>query len=292
MLGLISPEHLALGNIPRADRVSRLEAGNLILVLFAVFTVMGAAIMLTLLALWRGGKAKREEKYIEPRKLSLAGIILLILSLALVAGLMLVPFLLKDEGGQTTSPGLVTGQEAIHLQRELKSIKRAQESFPIARTQASPWSRWFWLAGGVTILSAMVLAGMRICKWRLHGDKQPVGVKPKEGKQEMLTDLIEITLVELEKEPEPRRAIIACYEQFKALLHRKGFPMPPHYTAEEYLYDILKRFLVPPRPLWTLTALFERASFSVHEMTAQDKLAAIQALSQIKMNLASCKTDK
>lgn len=100
-------------------------------------------------------------------------------------------------------------------------------------------------------------------------------------------ELIEVSIRAIEAEPDPRRAIIACYEQFEVALAHRGFAVPESYTPVECLETAFRRFNVSPEPLWSLTTLFEKARFSTHEVTGEDKAAAAAALAMIRSSLTA-----
>ena len=90
---------------------------------------------------------------------------------------------------------------------------------------------------------------------------------------------------DLEAEPDARRAVIAAYARMEAVLARNGLRRRPSETPVEYLRRILLGLTARGDSVSRLTALFEQAKFSRHEIDATMKHDAIQALRDIRADL-------
>jgi hypothetical protein len=101
-----------------------------------------------------------------------------------------------------------------------------------------------------------------------------------------LQALIEESLEELAREPDPRRAVIRAYAGMERAFARRGLGRRPFEAPLEYLARALAAIRVS-RPAGTrLTALFERARFSEHAIDQGMKQEAIGALAAVRDELA------
>ena len=91
----------------------------------------------------------------------------------------------------------------------------------------------------------------------------------------------ELSLEDLRRVRDPRRAILAAYARMEDLFALAGLRRRRTDTPSEYLAAILHASSAPPGALLDLTLLFEEARFSSHEMSAADRDEAILALVQI-----------
>ena len=94
----------------------------------------------------------------------------------------------------------------------------------------------------------------------------------------VLADVLDETLDDLRAEADPRKAVIAAYSRLERTLGAYGLPRRPSEAPDEYLARILVDLEVSARSVELLTALFARAKFSQHEVRAQMKEEAIEAL--------------
>jgi hypothetical protein len=90
---------------------------------------------------------------------------------------------------------------------------------------------------------------------------------------------------DLEAEPDARRAVIAAYARMEGALAQNGLRRRPSDTPVEYLRRVLGSLTSRGEAVGRLTALFERAKFSPHEISAPMKLEAIAALREIRDDL-------
>lgn len=95
---------------------------------------------------------------------------------------------------------------------------------------------------------------------------------------EALEDALAETLDDLRAERDPRKAVIAAYARLERTLAAFGLPRRPAEAPAEYLQRILGQLEVSHRLIARLTALFERAKFSQHEVDPGMKEEAIDAL--------------
>jgi Domain of unknown function (DUF4129) len=123
--------------------------------------------------------------------------------------------------------------------------------------------------------------------------------RPPKTPAERLVELLDDTLEDLEREPDPRRAVIGAWARMEAGLAAAGLPRDPSEAPFEYAARVLERALVrtdrdtpgfpgPLRPdsVHRLTGLFERAKFSHHDIGQADRDQAIAALRAVRQELA------
>lgn len=84
-----------------------------------------------------------------------------------------------------------------------------------------------------------------------------------------------------------RAVICMLYEEFCRILEKRGLTVTRYMTAREIMAAAHTAFpWLPGKALLTLTNLFEKARYSDHAVTAEDKAAAEEALSDISRRLS------
>jgi len=102
---------------------------------------------------------------------------------------------------------------------------------------------------------------------------------------EALADVLEESLDDLRAERDPRRAVIGAYARMERTLGAYGLPRYPAEAPFEYLERMLTDLAVSSVSVRRLTALFERAKFSQHEVRPEMKDEAIDALEMVQFEL-------
>jgi hypothetical protein len=140
--------------------------------------------------------------------------------------------------------------------------------------------------------------------------------RPPRTPAERLVELLDDTLEDLEREPDPRRAVIGAWARMEAGLAAAGLPRRPSEAPFEYAARVLETALAPtdrgttvgalsergegpggvpgtppagslrPDPVHRLTGLFERAKFSHHDIGEVERDQAIAALRAVRQELA------
>lgn len=161
---------------------------------------------------------------------------------------------------------------------------RAAHGRPGAGSPAQPpglevhW--WLWAAFALALIAVALLALL----WRrLHPLERPVR-ETVEARE--LQALIEESLEDLEREPDPRRAVIRAYTGMERALARRGLERRPFEAPLEYLTRALVALRVSRPAGERLTGLFQRARFSEHAIEPQMKQEAIDALARVRDELA------
>ena len=105
--------------------------------------------------------------------------------------------------------------------------------------------------------------------------------------REALAAILDDTLDDLRAEPDPRKAVIACYSRMERSLASYGLPRRPFEAPEEYLGRVLEELQSGSPSARRLTRLFERAKFSEHSIDASMKEEAIDAVSELRSELTA-----
>ncbi|MFL5792587.1 MAG: DUF4129 domain-containing protein [Actinomycetota bacterium] len=109
--------------------------------------------------------------------------------------------------------------------------------------------------------------------------------RPPRTPGERLVELLDDTLEDLEREPDPRRAVIAAWARMERGLAAAGLPRRPAEAPFEYAGRVLEAALARPASVHRLTGLFERAKFSRHPVGQADRDQAIDALRTVRREL-------
>ena len=110
--------------------------------------------------------------------------------------------------------------------------------------------------------------------------------RPPRTPGERLVELLDDTLEDLEREPDPRRAVIAAWARMERGLAAAGLPRRPAEAPFEYAGRVLESALARPASVHRLTGLFERAKFSRHPIGQADREEAMAALRTVRRELA------
>jgi beta-lactamase regulating signal transducer with metallopeptidase domain len=109
---------------------------------------------------------------------------------------------------------------------------------------------------------------------------------------EALSDVLDETLDDLRAESDPRRAVIAAYARMERALAAHGVPRRRFEAPHEYLGRVLAELTGGRLAASRLTALFERARFSPHEIDGSMKIEAIEAIESLQADLAAAEAVK
>jgi hypothetical protein len=138
-----------------------------------------------------------------------------------------------------------------------------------------------WLP--IVVVALLVLAAVVayvVAERRANRGRRPGG-----GLAEQLAVVLDETLDDLRAEADPRRAIIAAYARVERVLAANGIPRRASETSDEYLARVLDSLELDSGAVERLTALFERAKFSQHDVDTAMKEDAIGALERVRDEL-------
>jgi hypothetical protein len=105
--------------------------------------------------------------------------------------------------------------------------------------------------------------------------------------RETLAEVLDETIDDLRAEPDPRKAVIGAYARMERTLAARGVPRHESEGPGEYLTRILDVVSASGHSVRRLTGLFSRARYSPHEIDAQMKEDAIDALTGLRAELAA-----
>jgi hypothetical protein len=143
-----------------------------------------------------------------------------------------------------------------------------------------PPVHWWWLA-----LLALVLVAGVAAVWRRRSRSGEPEAEPEAANP--LLAAVDLSLEDVESEPDPRRAVIRAYARMEAALGLDGLPRRPFETPLEYLGRALASLRVGRRSVERLTVLHERAKFSRQEVDATMRSEALAALAELRDELAA-----
>jgi hypothetical protein len=190
----------------------------------------------------------------------------------IVAAAFLIPLLTfrngRDRGPQPTpTPTAAPGSDQT-------SGTVADEGRP------SSWVIVGFVAGAAAAAAALAIAARR--PGSIEEDREPL--------PELLRHVVGVvddSISDIERDPDPRRAIIHAYARMEAVLARGGIPRRPSETPLEYIDAALRTLAVPAAPARSLTDLFEIARFSDRPIDVSMKRRAIDCLLDIRSALMS-----
>jgi hypothetical protein len=128
------------------------------------------------------------------------------------------------------------------------------------------------------VMLSIAVAGAIVVAYLMF--RRPRGRPPTEAElAAQLTAVLDDSLDDLRAEKDPRTAVIATYARMETTLAGAGLPRSAAETPLEYLGRVLRELLHSSADaVARLTALFERAKFSPHEIDGRMKNDAIEAL--------------
>jgi NADH:ubiquinone oxidoreductase subunit 6 (subunit J) len=149
-----------------------------------------------------------------------------------------------------------------------------------ARGAPTPEFKWLpvFLAGGGALVVLSVVGVRSLARSRR-------GLVEGFLLEQEFEELVEDTLADLYAETDPRRAIIAAYARVERLFATYGLPRDPSEAPLEYLDRVLPALRASGSALRRLTALFEWAKFSAHDVDRPMRDGAIEALVTVRDEL-------
>ncbi len=144
----------------------------------------------------------------------------------------------------------------------------------------SSWVIVGFVAGAAAAAAALAFAARRPAS--IVEDREPL--------PELLRHVVGVvddSISDIERDPDPRRAIIRSYARMEAVLARGGIPRRPSETPLEYIDGALRTLAIPAGPARSLTDLFEIARFSDRPIDISMKRRAIDCLLDIRSALMS-----
>jgi hypothetical protein len=237
--------------------------------LFTIFLLVVVAMMLFLIWLW----FSERDMLVQQRKRQ-AGSMRLLAFLAIFAVAAAGLTHLRDlgiGGNKETETGQTRpGNTAKKLQEAQKQKAAAQ----------SPQFKWLPVfiatAAGLAVLGFIGARTLR---------RERRGLAESHALELEFEELVEETLADLYAEVDPRKAIIAAYARVERVFATYGLPREPSEAPVEYLERALPELRASGAALERLTALFQWAKFSAHEVDPKMRDEAIGALLEVRDEL-------
>jgi hypothetical protein len=256
------------GDVPEGGSGDGQTAGTLLAngVLLALAIVFAGALVLFILSFSLGPASRPGGR---PGPSLLAQLVLI----AAVMGLIVVWRNHAERQLPPTGPGEV--EPAPFAKGPQRDDQQAVESEPPA--PAVDW-RLIAVAFGGALVAFGVVGALLVRQGK------PEAGTP--GLARALTQIFDETLDDLRRERDPRKAVIAAYARMEQLLARWGLPRRPADAPHEYVTRVLRELSTSAGPVERLTALYERARFSDHEVGPGMKDEAIAGVEAVRDALA------
>jgi hypothetical protein len=160
------------------------------------------------------------------------------------------------------------------------------QSAPVAQAETgSSHSHPTWpiiLLGAAVVVALGAAARASRRSFDDESDEQPV-----DAQRRVVRRALDLSLEDLEAEPDPRAAIIAAYARLLDGLAQCGLGREAGEAPVEHLERALRALAVRDAPMRALVDLFVEARFSEHVLTAAHKADAIVAFRAARDDLAS-----
>lgn len=228
-----------------------------LLSLYLVVMGIGAVAFLALMILHKDSRLERRRQWQQNRRRNLLALALLIGALAL--GLRLA----EGRLGEPETPPVAPTTEA-------------PTGMP-ADDLADAYDPEFALLP-VLVVGALAIAAAAVFLLAERARRRALPALHEPGLAETLADVLDDSLDDLHAERDPRRAVVAAYARLERALAAYGLARRPAEAPAEYVLRILAGLDVSPGSIRRLTALFEWAKFSQHDVDASMKEQAIEAL--------------
>jgi hypothetical protein len=237
--------------------------------LFSIFALF--AIAVTLFLIWVVISERDAFAQARPqRRGSMRLLVILALFGLIVAGLSHFHSLRIGRGRITPLQQLSPGHSA----------KALKNSGLLKKEQRAPEFKWLPVflatAAGLSVLGVI---GVRSLRRSRHSLVESFLLERE------FEELVEDTLADLYAESDPRKAIIAAYARVERLFGTRGLPREPSEAPVEYLDRVLPELRASGAALRRLTALFQWAKFSAHDVDGKMRDEAIGALIEVRDEL-------
>jgi hypothetical protein len=255
-----------------SSQTSPYAVDTIVSVVLALYLV--GAIVVFVALFWAGLEVRRAQKPAANRQRTfwmVVGAIVVAASLAVVAGRF-------HFFSHPSKPHLTSAQQAI------ENARRAKNGGSSTKHQTQLRLAPFLLVIGA---AAIAFAGLLLAE-RGRGRRLPSESLPPEE----LAGVLDETLDDLLAETDPRRAVIAAYARMERAFAAHGVPRRQFEAPNEYLGRVLAEATGGGRGAARLTALFERARFSSHEVDSTMKNEAIDAIQALQAELAAAEAEE
>ena len=199
------------------------------------------------------------------RSLSWSALLLPLLLMSVVCLAIAIGWLFGQPGG-TEATGRLPAPSA-----------QAPPRAPSGR-DAGSWPVHWLLFAVLAGVGGVVAAGLLARDWLRRRAERATAASE-------LVAALDESLDDLEREADPRRAVIRAYGRMERTLARSGAARRPPETPSEYLARALEAVRASRASITRLTSLFQQAKFSRHAIDATMKAEAIGALRELRAEL-------
>jgi Domain of unknown function (DUF4129) len=237
--------------------------------LFSIGAVVAVSIALFIVYLWFSERDLLAEAHRKRQRKGMRRVIAILL-----IGLALVPALASRF--HLWSARDVQQRQKVNPGKPAQSTKKTNTP-GAARAPEFEWLPVFVATtAGVLLLGFIGLRAMR---------RQRVELLSAHRLELELESLLDDTLADLHAMKDPREAIIAAYTKMERLFAAYGLPRAPSEAPMEYMTRALGELRASGASLRRLTALFQWAKFSTHDVDAKMRADAISALTDVRDEL-------
>ena len=265
IVALVSRGHVSPAGNNAHDRGASQALANAVFTLWIIAMLVGVGVFAYTLSVKRGD-SKKETFRVKPLLFSL------FFFAAVVIGLVFGFHQLGPKNPRQLQAPVAIGKKGNVKKGDRKKLDKALNPH-------DPSFNWY-IAGGVFAAIFGLSLTALIASQRRRSKK----VREITATQELLAMLDE-TLDDLRNEADPRKAVIAAYARMEKILAGHGLGRRPSEAPLEYLGRVLTELHVSEEAVTKLTALFERAKFSEHEIGPEAKDEAIDALVELREQL-------
>jgi len=242
----------------------RLIVGNVIFLLVAM-TVIPALVYV----IWQSLGKTREENGPGERASSEKQMLKLVIALAIVGGALAA--LAYYGPSKVPQPPAPMQHGGIPSTDNTASEQTAQSLAP-------------WIATGAVVVVVLLLVAAWVAR-RRRSPFSELSADELASPRRDLHELVGISIAEIERETDPRRAVIRAYAGMESTLARHDLGRRPFEAPGEYLTRAFAAIRLSRHPGKRLTELFERARFSEHAIGPEMKRESIAALSELRDEL-------
>lgn len=257
---------VALGSSRSADRGGRWT------VLVVALAICLVCIALLVYALWSGRRRRtgRERASVTRAEMLVALVLVAVITSGILLGLLGRP---TPEGTTTTTAAAVTkGGTSTRI----------------------PLPLYWWALAGLAALVVGTVAVLLVRRLRAnrapgapgrsHFDSRELAPDESDRDAQVLA-AVEYSLEEIQRETDPRRAVIRAYVKMGQILAAHGLGRLTHEAPNEYLNRALAGIQLSRAAAERLTDLFVRARYSSHVVDPELKQDAIAALTAVRDEL-------
>lgn len=261
-VALASRAHVPAGHQGPSRRVD----GSVVIDAFFVLAVMLGLATLVMLAFVRGASRRGQPRSLLQELRTLGVIMTVVLAAVLLASRM-------------RNSGIFQNGSAGRF-RPFGAARPPDSRTPAAAAD-QPWTPgWPAIVAAAIVGALFFVVLVRVLRERLARR-----AAEDEGLEASLVRALDASLASLELEPDPRQAVIAAYARMEKVLAAHGLGRQAAEAPGEYLRRVLASLEVSGDAARRLTALFELARFSTHEIRPPMRGEAFEALRAVRDEL-------